>query len=272
MKSIFMLISFFFSVSLFSQTINVMTYNIRYDNPNDNENAWTKGERKTKAIQLIKHENPDVFGVQEALHHQVVFLEKAFPDYTRVGVGRDDGKQGGEYVAIFFNTKKFQLIDSGYFWLSETPETPSKGWDAQCCNRITTWVKLRYKKTDFYVFNTHFDHEGKIAQVESASLLVKKLTPLIKVAPVILLGDFNVTPDSEAIKNLQTILKDTYRPYTNIPKGTFTGFDLEKTPMHRIDYIFTNKPLKTKNFKILNEKIKGLYPSDHFPVYVKVKF
>ncbi|MDO5608080.1 MAG: endonuclease/exonuclease/phosphatase family protein [Capnocytophaga sp.] len=263
-----LLLSFFVS----AQSVSVMSFNIRYDNDRDGINAWTKGNRKTKVETTIRDANPDILCVQEALHHQITFLENAFPRYTRIGVGRDDAHEKGEYAAIFFDKNKYKLLDSGTFWLSPTPDAPSKGWDATCCNRICTWVKLQQGKKIFYVFNAHFDHEGKTAQLESAKLISQRIAPLIesKIA-VILAGDFNVTPDSEAIKVLKELLNDSYKSHPEIPKGTFTAFDTNRIPETRIDYIFVSKNLKTKNFTINHRRIEDLYPSDHYPVQTTVK-
>lgn len=263
---------FFNAMILSAQNISVMSYNIRYDNPNDQQNAWVQGDRRDKVIQIIQQENPDILGVQEALHHQVAYIHENLPQYQYVGVGRDDGEKAGEYVAIFFNSQRMEYIDSGYFWLSPTPEKPSKGWDATCCNRMATWIKLKIKNRILYVFNTHFDHEGKMAQQQSAILLKEKILPLVKANnQVILMGDLNVTPEDSCISTLKTFLKDTFQDKCQSPKATFNAFDLATTPSKRIDYIFTSKYLKIRDFKIIQKKIKGLYPSDHFPVKAVIK-
>ena len=158
-----------------AQDLTVMTYNIRCEVPQDGVNAWTDGNRKEKVFTVLTEANPDIFGVQEALPHQLKFLEERFPTYQREGAGRDDGKEAGEHSAIFFKKGRFTLLDKGNFWLSQTPEVPSLGWDATCCNRICSWVKLKDKKTTFWVFNLHFDHEGKVAQVQSADLVLQKI-------------------------------------------------------------------------------------------------
>ncbi len=274
MRVVLVFFMLFYSVLGYSQSFDVMTFNIRLDNSGDKENAWTEGNRKERLAQLLQAEKPAILGVQEALHHQVEFLETHFPSYHRVGVGRDDGERGGEYVAIFFNKKIFQLLDSGHFWLSETPEKPSKGWDGRCCNRITSWVQLQHKNHVFFVFNTHFDHEGKEAQQQSAVLILQKIKEITgkSEAEVIVMGDFNITPDNEGIITMKKELEDTYQPYKNVPKGTFTGFKLDKTPNARIDYIFISNGLKSEKFQIIDKKINGLYPSDHFPVKTRVSF
>ena len=255
-----------------SQDIKIMTYNIRYDNPYDGINSWKEGNRKDKVLAIIEKQNPDILGVQEALHHQKEILENKFPDYQSVGVGRDDGKQEGEYAAIFFRKDKFQLLDSGYFWLSQTPDTPSKGWDATCCNRICTWVKLQHKRTIFYVFNTHFDHEGALAQQQSADLVLQKINSIAQTKKVILMGDFNMTPKNPAIIKLGKHLQNTQLSKANErqEKGTYNDFNAD-APLLHIDYIFLKGGIKPIKYEIVNTLIDGLYPSDHFPVKVSLK-
>ncbi|MDO4230417.1 MAG: endonuclease/exonuclease/phosphatase family protein [Capnocytophaga sp.] len=273
MKTIFTLFWTLYVTWVYTQSVDVMTFNIRLDNTADKENSWTDGNRKERVKQLIQNEKPMILGVQEAMYHQVMFLESNFSNYQRVGVGRDDGNQKGEYVAIFFDKNYFKLLDSGHFWLSETPEIPSRGWDGTCCNRITTWVKLQYKKKIFFVFNTHFDHEGQIAQRESANLILQKIKEINSAdEAVILMGDFNITPDNEGITVIKKELIDTYQSYENIPQGTFTAFKLNEKPNLRIDYIFITRKLQSKNYKIIDTKIDGLYPSDHFPIKTRIFF
>ena len=274
MKKVYKYLLILCSFLGYSQHIDVMTFNIRYDNPNDKENAWTKGNRKERVAKIIQNEKPTIFGVQEALYHQIEFLENKFPNYQRVGVGRDDGDKAGEFVAIFYDKNKYDLLDSGYFWLSETPEKPSLGWDATCCNRITTWVKLQYGKHILLVFNTHFDHEGKIAQRESANLILKKIEEIKGTSNdnVILMGDFNITPENEGIVSISREMRDTYQVYKKIPSGTFTAFYLVEKPKIRIDYIFISRKLQSERYRIIDKKIDKLFPSDHFPVKVRISF
>lgn len=263
MKSFFvwaMVLNMYF---LHSQTIEVMSFNLRYDNNWDKENAWSEGNRKEKVLQLIKEEAPMILSIQEGLHHQLEYLDQHI-DYQRVGVGRDDGKQKGEYAAIYFD-KEIKILKSGHFWLSQTPEKPSLGWDATCCHRIATWAKVRYQKRTFYVFNTHFDHEGVQARKESSLLIIQKIKEIAKNKPVILMGDFNSLPQSEAITTIKKTLTDTYAHYPEAPSTTYTGFATENIPVMHIDYIFTND-LKSDNYKIIDKKINGKYISDHYPV------
>lgn len=258
----------------FAQDLKVMTFNIRLHLDSDKENSWT--HRKPEVLQLLDYYAPEVFGVQEALPLQMKDLESGLSDYNYVGVGRDDGKDKGEYSAIFFNKEKLKLLKSGTFWLSETSAVPSKGWDA-ALKRICTYALFKNKKgKKFWVFNTHFDHIGIEARKNSANLILKKIKEFNKNDfPVVLAGDFNLTEDSEPIKMLSDQLKDTFyhslkKPYG--PKGTFTAFDINKVSENRIDYIFV-KDFKVNSYRTINDKRQNLlYPSDHFPILVELKF
>ena len=234
----------FVCLSGFSQQINIITFNIRYNTPNDGVNAWPN--RIDMVSGLLKFHDPDIFGFQEALIGQIQDIQNKLPDFEWFGVGRDDGKVGGEFSPIFFNKSKFILIDHGTFWLSETPNEPSKGWDA-ALNRIVTWGKFKSKVTGkpFYVFNTHFDHIGVEARKNSAELISKKIEELINDQnyPVILTGDFNLTPEQEPVLLIKKFLKDSREiseqsPYG--PVGTFNSFDWNAAMDERIDYIFVN--------------------------------
>ena len=177
-----------------SLELNVMTYNIRYDNPEDSLNNWQY--RKNVAAKIIQTKDIDIVGTQEVLHNQLVDLQERLPEYTAIGVGRQDGKEQGEYSALFYKKNRFTEVSSGYFWLSETPEVAgSKGWDG-ACERIATWAILKDKQTGREVFaiNTHLDHVGKIARQEGVTLLLTKAAELSKGLPIIMTGDFNATP------------------------------------------------------------------------------
>jgi endonuclease/exonuclease/phosphatase family metal-dependent hydrolase len=176
-----------------AQSVKVMTYNIRLDTPVDSVNQWPK--RTEKVYELIRKYDPDILGVQEAIHHQLMDLVKNLPQYDYVGVGRDDGKTKGEYSAILYKKDKFSVQKQGTFWLSETPNVPgSKSWDA-AITRVASWATLKDKKTNtvFLSMNTHFDHIGHEARRQSASLLKSKANELGKDLPLILTGDFNCT-------------------------------------------------------------------------------
>ncbi len=258
--------------------LNVLTYNIRFANPNDTPNIWA--QRKENVFQLIREAKPDVFGLQEALKEQVLDVEIAFSDYKRVGVGRDDGKELGEYSPVFYNSSKYSLINSGTFWLSQTPSVAgSRGWDA-ACNRVVTWVQLTEKNSahPIFVFCTHFDHIGEIARRNSANLLLQALDSLAGDKPAIVLGDFNATPDSEPYH----ILTDKPNPERVIDAGlickdctgphyTYTGFKVGGLPGERIDYIFLKHIDKVVSYNVNQASNGSYYPSDHLPVSAKLK-
>jgi endonuclease/exonuclease/phosphatase family metal-dependent hydrolase len=249
----------------------VATYNIRYNNAHDSLNAWPNRKENVKA--LIRFHEFDIFGTQEGLIDQLKGISE-LEAYARTGHGRDDGKEAGEHSAIFYKKDRFKLLESGDFWLSETPEKPGKGWDAKCCNRICSWGKfqdMQTKKT-FYFFSVHFDHQGIIARQESGKLMVKKIQEIAKNAPVICVGDFNSTPETEQIKAMQTILNDSYKvtqdpPYG--PVGTFNSFRFTAPMKNRIDYIFVSKGIKVLKYGVLTDAKDQRYPSDHQPVMIK---
>lgn len=259
----------------FSQNLKVMSFNIRLNVESDKENSWTN--RKQDAVDLLSYYHPDYFGVQEALPEQMKDIKNGLKNYDYVGVGRDDGKEKGEFSAIFYDTEKLQVIKSGTFWLSETPEKPSKGWDA-AYNRVCTYAVFKDKKSkkEFLAMNLHFDHVGDVARVKSADLILKKIKEINpKNLPLTLSGDFNLTDDTEPIKIISQNLKDTFynseaKPYG--PKGTFTAFNVTEVPQERIDYIFV-KGFKIKSHRHINDRRENLlYPSDHFPVLTELQF
>lgn len=262
-------------VFTFSQNLKVMTYNIRLSLDSDKENSWEN--RKTEALKLMNYYHPDFFGVQEAVPQQMIEIKMGLKNYNFVGVGRDDGANMGEYSAIFYDNEKLEIIKSGTFWLSEHPEKPGKGWDAGY-NRVCTYALLRYKKTgqEFWAFNTHLDNTGTVARLNSTKLILKKIKELnSKNLPIVLTGDFNSLENSEPIVLISKELENAYtnsetKPYG--PKGTFNDFDINKIPAERIDYIFT-KNFKVINFRTINDRRENLlYPSDHFPILVEMKF
>ena len=268
-----------FTINAQSISLNILTYNIRLINPGDAPNTWNA--RKQKVFSLISVAKPDVFGLQEPLYEQVKDIEHAFPDYTRVGVGRDDGKEAGEYSPLFFNEHKFKMLSSGTFWLSQSPSVSgSRGWDATC-NRVVSWVQLKDYKTGkvFFVFCTHFDHMGEIARRNSAKLLLHAVDSLSGKNPVMVVGDFNSKPDSEPYH----ILTDTSNPEHLLdarencknpvgPKYTYTGFSVGAQPGDRIDYIFLKNKVKALSFRVNNKSDGIYYPSDHLPVSAVLRF
>ncbi|HRO47726.1 endonuclease/exonuclease/phosphatase family protein [Agriterribacter sp.] len=251
--------------------VTIATYNVRYNNPGDSLNAWPNRKENVKA--LVRFHDFDIFGTQEGLIDQLNGISE-LQAYARTGHGRDDGKEAGEHSAIFYKKERFKLIESGDFWLSETPEKPGKGWDAKCCNRICSWGKfqdLQTKKT-FYFFSVHFDHQGVEARRESGKLMVKKIQEIAKNTPVICVGDFNSTPETEQIQTMQTILNDAYNvtqdpPYG--PVGTFNSFRFTAPMKNRIDYIFVSKGINVLKYGVLTDAKDQRYPSDHQPVMIK---
>jgi endonuclease/exonuclease/phosphatase family metal-dependent hydrolase len=259
-----------------SQSLIILTYNIRYDNPADGQNSWTM--RKAWLCNQIRKVNPDVFGIQEGLAHQVDYIDSSLAGFSHIGVGREDGATKGEFSAIFYNASKFKLLKQSSFWLSQTPEKPSPGWDAACI-RICTFGLFKDIQTGhkLWVFNTHFDHVGIAARRNSAMLILRKIDELNrKHFPVILMGDFNGDPGSEPIRHLMAQLVDTHNFDSNSGNdtlGTFNGFDADLQAKERIDFIFTEKKgLTVTNCKILREFHEGHYLSDHFPVVAEMRF
>jgi endonuclease/exonuclease/phosphatase family metal-dependent hydrolase len=270
-----LILIFFISSSVaFAQNHQVATFNIRWDNPNDVGNLWK--DRLPHVINLIKFHQIDLIGVQEALKHQLTQMSESL-DYEYIGVGRDDGKDKGEFSAILYNSKKYQLLDQGTFWLSPTPEKPSKGWDA-ALNRVSTFGKFADQNgIEFYVFNIHYDHIGQQAREESSKLVLRQIEKInAENLPVIWMGDFNVTPDNPAY----TVI--TSQPQWNDarlvaamsygPAGTFTGFDWDQLPDGIIDHIFVSGRIQVIRHGILTDNYGKKYPSDHFPVMAEVEF
>lgn len=256
-----------------SSSIVVATYNLRLNTTADGVNAWPQRKEAVKA--LIRYHEWDLFGTQEGLSDQIDDLA-SMDEYAYVGVGRDDGKRAGEFAAIYFRKSRFELESHGDFWLSETPEKPSKGWDAKCCNRIASWAKLRDKLTQrrFFAISVHFDHEGVVARRESAKLMIKKIAELSENLPVICMGDFNSVPTSEPIRILSAEFKDAYlnsetAPYG--PVGTFNDFKIAAPLEERIDYIFLNTQVQVLKYAALTDSTHARFPSDHLPVVARVR-
>ena len=245
-----------------------MTYNIRLDTETDGINMWDN--RREGIVSLIKEEDVDILGIQEGLPSQIEYLSKKLDDYSMIGEGRDGGNNG-EYSAIYYKSKKMNLIETETFWLSETPEIPSIGWDA-AINRITTLglFKMVNSNMDVLVYNSHFDHLGKIAREKSAVLILDHIKENnYQNMPLIVMGDFNANPDDLPIELLSEELNDSFKilPIEN-PIGTYNGFDLDSNLLDRIDYIFT-KNIKITNYKHLDRKLSsGLWPSDHLPILI----
>ncbi|TKG90762.1 endonuclease/exonuclease/phosphatase family protein [Puteibacter caeruleilacunae] len=245
--------------------ISVMSFNLRYDEPADGKNQWTN--RKVACVEMIKKTEPSVFSIQEGLHHQVTYLDEHLVNYKYVGQGRDDGHTGGESNAIFYSTAQFELLDNQTFWLSETPDEPSYGWDAEC-KRIVTWAKLKDLKSDktVFVFNTHFDHKGKTARKESAKLLVNKIHEIADAnSPIFITGDFNALIRSSIFDPIT----DEYfsaRRFADYSDNTKSFNFFGRWYLSRnIDFIFYQNA-HALSFRTVSEDYGVPYISDHYPI------
>lgn len=269
------------------RNLHVVTFNVRYDNPNDGQNRW---EKRVPIIEsYFVKEKPDIIGMQEVKHNQILDLQKILPEYDYVGSGRDDGKQGGEYTPIFYSKGHFILLDNSQFWLSETPEIPgSIGWDA-AITRIVTWAKFEEKSSGktFFFFNTHYDHRGVKAREMSPHLLAEKISAIAGNSPVLVTGDFNIrknhaTLGSAVYDNLIETLKSendlnsaeliAETPVTTAG-STSTGFSPDWTVGESgdaIDYIFVNEYFKVKSYRVDRIVENEIFISDHWPVAAKL--
>ncbi|CAH0999105.1 hypothetical protein LEM8419_00401 [Neolewinella maritima] len=250
-----------------AQSLKVMTYNVRLDVASDSLNAWP--HRRDFLADQIEFHAPDVLGTQEGTPGQIDWLDERLTGYARIGEGREGGHRG-EYSAIYYDRHRLAVQQSGTFWLSETPDTVSVGWDA-ALPRIVTWGRFRDRDTwrDFYAFNTHFDHRGEEARLRSAELILTMIDSLNPDGlPFVLTGDLNLTPDSAPLQLLSDTLTDAFvaAPVRLGPAGTFTGFDYGAPATRRIDYIFAGPGVEVVNFATLTDAIDGRYPSDHFPL------
>ena len=247
-----------------------ISYNIRYDGHSDLAPDWS--QRKDPIVAQLQKERPTIIGFQEVLNKQLEDLKVALPSYLAVGVGRDDGQLAGEFAPIFYDATRYQLLQSGTFWLSPTPALPSKGWDA-ALNRICTYALLesKYDRKKLWVLNTHFDHMGTDARLHSAELLVEKFAELTQevAAPLLLLGDFNAEPDSYVYQLLSRHFSDLscsirHRELCSGP--TFNAFTLSESDDKIIDYLFGSPELVSIRYQVVQTPFDRSYPSDHFPI------
>jgi endonuclease/exonuclease/phosphatase family metal-dependent hydrolase len=262
-------------MSYAQSTVKLMSYNIRYDITTSNASPWT--ERHAAISSQIKRFDIDVIGMQEVLVHQRDQLLSDLAGFATVGVGRDDGINAGEFSPIFYKKERYRLLNSETFWLSPTPEIPSKGWDA-ALNRICTYAQFIdiQSKDTFWVFNTHFDHVGETARMKSSELILQKIKEVTKETnqAVIFCGDLNLNDDHPTISFLQAQMKDALlvakQVKTNMNR-TFNNFDLTTPASKRIDYIFTNEHLIVQSFETIFELYGVSYPSDHFPIFTTLE-
>lgn len=280
---------------------NLVTYNIRLPAGSDSVqgNGW--GRRLPWIAGMARFHGFDIFGTQEGVRHQLDSLKGRLPGYAYIGVGRDDGALKGEHAAIFYNTRMFDLLDSGDFWLSETPGKPSMGWDA-ACPRVCTWGHFRHKDSgkEFVYFNLHMDHIGVEARRNSVALVQQKIGELgVQGLPVFLTGDFNIDQNSELIKNIPAagVFKDAHDAAAVVyePNGTFSSFNPEGYTASRLDHVFVSPQVEVLKFGILTDSYRTLppemepadfsdpfrvnvasytprLPSDHFPVMTRIRF
>ena len=255
------------------EPIKVISYNIRCGvNPGqDGENNWEY--RKQASINMINDEKPTIFGLQEALPPHLEYLKEQLPQYASYGIARDDGKTEGEYMTIYYLKDEVELLDCGTFWLSETPETPSMGWDA-ACKRTCTWAKMRMKRSgkEFAYLNTHLDHVGKVAQREGLALMMKRASEIVPDGmPVFVTADFNCVTSDPIFEPIKAVMKDAREtaPQTD-RRATFNGWKPNATAV--IDHIFY-RGAEPKAFRVLCDKNYGApYISDHYPVVLEAEF
>ncbi len=273
----------------------VMTFNLRYDNPDDGPNAWPK--RTDIVAQTIQEANPDIMGVQEGLAHQIDWLASTFPQYTVYGVGREGGRKG-EHMSIFVRKDRFRIDKQGEFWLSEKPDVPGlKGWDA-ACPRMVTWLKLydRMTKREFVAVNTHLDHRGNDAKKFGAKMIVEFVNALPDNLPVVVTGDFNSYPKGlvhgilcgqQPISGGRSKLRDTFydidweaqqekkadgEPPWTIEPGSSHGWTGVIKPGGRIDWILVSPEFQALSLTIDDKSYDGRFPSDHLPVYARIQY
>lgn len=291
-----------FAVMQVSAQLLVGSYNIRYKNGGDSVkgNVWEK--RCQVICDQVSFMSPDIFGTQEVLHTQLVDMLASLDGYEYIGVGRDDGAQGGEYAAVFYKTDRLRLLDQGNFWISETPDRPGLGWDAACV-RVCSWGKFTKQTATndeaFFFFNLHMDHVGVVARREGAKLIVSKIREIAGSAPVIVTGDFNVDQNDEiySIFTQSGLLKDSFLAsrLRFAENGTFNSFDTDLYTHSRIDHVFVSPCWQVDSYGVLTnsywtpdetsaQQMKGhdapqeidfakytrRQPSDHYPVFVKL--
>lgn len=272
---IYLLAAVAFTACGSATSLSVMTFNMRYDNPEDGQNNWRF--RRERIAGVIKAQEVDVLGTQELLSNQFNDLSGLLTGYQGVGVGRLDGAESGEYCAVFFRKDRFTLLDSGTFWLSETPEVVgSLGWDG-ACERIATWVVLRDRDgRELFFIDTHLDHVGQVARDEGVSLLMKRIETLSGGRPVILTGDFNSEPGSSVVAHVQKdgVLHDAkaiaaQRSGTDWSFSDFGQIPEAERPL--LDYIFVSGDIEAVRYEVLPDTFDGGYVSDHAPVMAVVK-
>ncbi|MGM9786058.1 MAG: endonuclease/exonuclease/phosphatase family protein [Candidatus Cryptobacteroides sp.] len=267
--------------------LKVISYNIRLATADDGDNSWEF--RRPASIAMLQEQNPDIFGLQEALGRQVKYLSENLPKYKSVGVGRDDGAVKGERMSIFYDTTRVTLLDWGTYWLSETPDVPSFGWGA-ACRRTATWTKLHHIATgkDFFYVNTHLDHVSGEARKNGLALIVREIAKMNPDGyPMLLTGDFNIPPSSENLVELDQVMTSARKGAVDSDgRGSFNGWGkygnsdaaptwdgpVETSPM-LIDYIYYSSFSECLRFRVLDSEYAGVkYISDHYPIMAEFRF
>lgn len=256
-----------------SSELKVMSYNIRLGSGEDGTNSWVY--RCPATLEMLEDQQPDVFGVQEALGYQIQFLEEFTKDYECVGVGRDNGKKKGEFMSIFWNKKTVKMLKWGTFWLSETPEKPSMGWDAACF-RTATWALMKDKKTGkkFYFVNTHLDHVGVEARRNGLKLIVDRIVEINPDGiPMVLTGDFNMKPSAPELKDLDTRMKSARKVALKTDShNTYNAWG-KASPDDIIDYIYISGFSSCPEYQTVTKKYaQRTYVSDHYPIVARLIF
>lgn len=251
--------------------LTVMSFNIRYGTANDGDNHWLK--RREQLFALLRDQQADIVGVQEALHSQLAEILQAVPGYDYVGVGRSDGRMAGEYSAILYRTSRLRPRRSDTFWFSDTPGVvKSTSWGNQI-ERICTWAYLEDREGPaFYVYNVHLDHISQPSREKSVALLLERITARDPKAPVVVTGDFNAGEDNPAAVAMRTSFADTFRLlHPGAEAGTFNGFKPGQVGGDKIDFVFVEPGTEVLAAEIVRASRDGRYPSDHFPVTARIR-
>jgi len=269
------------------ETITVLSYNIRMGVADDGQNSWQYRCPATKA--MIEDQDPDIFGVQEAYDFQIAYIEENCPEYKSIGVGREDGISAGEHMSIFYKTESIELLDWGTYWLSETPDVPSMGWDA-ACYRTATWAYMQCKGSGkkFYYVNTHLDHRGREAQKKGLALIVNNIADMNPEGfPMILTGDFNVRSDDPVLCDLDKVMNSARKSADKT--DNLASFNAWKQPIGKadlgdhlkdgkdadnaIDYIYYSGFSGCPEFRTVTRSYAGVpFVSDHYPVRAVLVF
>lgn len=252
--------------------LTVMSFNIRYGTANDGDNHWLK--RREHLFALLREQQPDVVGLQEALHRQIEEILQAVPGYAYVGVGRADGRQAGEYAAILYRTARLHVGRSDTFWFSDTPAVvKSTSWGNQI-ERISTWAYFEDRDGPaFYVFNVHLDHQSQPSRERSVALLLARIGARDPKAPAVVTGDFNAGESNPAARAMLAAFRDSFRVLhpDDSEAGTFNGFELGQTGGDKIDFVFVEPGTEVLDAAIVRTSRDGRYPSDHFPVTARIR-